>query len=59
MSGSKRLTRYRFITTAIISEAHVEVLTKMFQASGLDWALAEDSANAVIRVAADTSINGE
>jgi hypothetical protein len=49
----------RFIATHIMSEAHIETLTKTFQASGLDWALAEDSAKAVLRVAADSSINGE
>jgi hypothetical protein len=49
----------RFVATAIMSEISVRILTKNFQESGLDWALAEDSAEAVLRVATDASINGE
>jgi hypothetical protein len=34
------------------------ILTEKLKSMGSDWALTEDSAKAVIRVAADESING-
>lgn len=43
----------------ILSERAVEALTMRFQELGVDWALAEDSAKAVLRVAADKTINGK
>jgi hypothetical protein len=36
-----------------------DTLTKKFHELDLDWALAEDSAKAVLRVAADPMINGK
>jgi hypothetical protein len=53
------LTIYRFVATSIMSDISIHILTKKFQESSLDWALAEDSVEAVLRVATDTSINGE
>ena len=41
-----------------MSEAVVETLTAKLQETGSDWALTEDSVSAVMRVAADNSING-
>jgi hypothetical protein len=41
-----------------MSEKVVEILTASLKAQNSGWAEAEDSAKAVIRVAADTSING-
>jgi hypothetical protein len=35
-----------------------DTLTKRFHDLDLDWALAEDSAKAVLRVAADPMLNG-
>ena len=37
----------------------IDVLTQKFREFDLDWALAQDSAKAVLRVAADPTINGE
>jgi hypothetical protein len=48
----------RFIATAIMSDRAVDTLTQRFKDLDLDWALAEDSAKAVLRVAADPTING-
>jgi len=49
----------RFIATPIMSERAIDVLTQKFREFDLDWALAQDSAKAVLRVAADPTINGE
>lgn len=53
------LIRYRFIATAIMSERAVDILTQRFKELDLDWAMAEDSAKAVLRVAADPTTNGK
>jgi hypothetical protein len=42
-----------------MSEIVIEKITEGLKAAGSDWALSEDSAKAVIRVASDTSINGK
>lgn len=54
----KLLIKVRFIATPILTERAVSTLTKKFQELDLDWALAEDSAKAVLKVATDTTING-
>jgi hypothetical protein len=50
---------HRFVATAIMSERVVDILTQRLRELGLDWALAEDSAKAVLRVASDPTINGK
>lgn len=49
----------RFVSTAIMSERVVDILTQRLRELDLDWALAEDSAKAVLRVASDPTINGK
>jgi hypothetical protein len=50
---------HRFVATAIMSERVVDILTQRLRELDLDWALAEDSAKAVLRVASDPTINGK
>ncbi|KAF2421167.1 NAD(P)-binding protein [Tothia fuscella] len=47
-----------FIATPIMSEQVIEILGKNLKDKNSDWAEVEDSAKAVIRVAADETING-
>lgn len=48
-----------FVDTPILGETHGPAARKMLSAAGLDFALPEDCAKAVIRIATDTSINGK
>jgi hypothetical protein len=49
---------HRFIQTPILPEQAIKTMTTTLQGMGSDWALVEDSAKAVLRLAADKSING-
>jgi hypothetical protein len=42
-----------------MSERVIDILTQRLRELDLDWALAEDSAKAVLRVASDPTINGK
>jgi hypothetical protein len=42
-----------------MSDKIIDALTKKFQELDLDWALPEDAARAVLRVAADPTANGK
>jgi hypothetical protein len=47
-----------FVDTPILGEANGASIRMMLSAAGLDFALPEDCAKAVMRIATDTSING-
>lgn len=49
---------FRAILTPIMAPATRKHITAIFHELGSDWALTSDSAKAVLRVAADKSING-
>lgn len=48
----------RFIATPIMSEAAVQAIKKQLEARGQEFAHIEDAVKAVMRVAADQTING-
>lgn len=58
MNEDDFLTRGRFIATPIMSEEILKALDEKLHEGNSDWALAEDSVKAVMRIAADKSING-
>jgi hypothetical protein len=47
-----------FVDTPLLGEAHGQAIRKMLSVRGLDFALPEDCVKAVMRIATDTSING-
>lgn len=47
-----------YVDTPILGEAHAIEVRKLLSAAGIDFALPEDCAKAAMRIATDTSING-
>lgn len=52
------MRRQRFIATPIMSEAVVQTIKKQLEVRGQEFANIEDAVKAVMRVAADQTING-